>query len=87
MMRSPQLYGVPVDYATSDDKYLEGRRSDLIHTAAVLLDKNNMIRYDRKSGNFQVSLRTVVIQSKRVQTNKYMHSGILGQVSGAVSNY
>jgi pre-mRNA-splicing helicase BRR2 len=30
------------------------RRVDLIHAAAVLLDKNNLIKYDRKSGAFQV---------------------------------
>ena len=32
------------------------RRVDLIHAAAVLLDKNNLIKYDRKSGAFQVCL-------------------------------
>ena len=31
------------------------RRADLIHSAAALLDKNNLVKYDKKSGNFQVS--------------------------------
>lgn len=30
------------------------RRADLIHTAATLLDKTNLIKYDRKTGVFQV---------------------------------
>lgn len=35
---------------------LERRRADLIHTAAQVLDKANLVKYDRKSGNFQVCL-------------------------------
>ena len=27
----------------------------MAHTAAALLDKNNLIKYDRRSGNFQVT--------------------------------
>ena len=53
MLRNPQLYGVTVDEAEADP-LLEQRRADLIHTAASLLDKNNLIKYDRKSGAFQV---------------------------------
>jgi len=53
MLRAPTLYGVSHDQR-SNDKYLEQRRSDLVHTAAMLLDKHNMIRYDKKSGSFQV---------------------------------
>ena len=48
-----QLYGVPKDVAAVDPRLLE-RRLDLSHSAAVLLDKNNLIKYDRRSGNFQV---------------------------------
>ena len=36
-----------------DPRLLE-RRLDMAHSAAVLLDKNNLIKYDRRSGNFQV---------------------------------
>lgn len=53
MLRAPTLYGVSHDQRSSD-KYLEQRRSDLVHTGAMLLDKHNMIRYDKKSGSFQV---------------------------------
>ena len=58
MLRNPQLYGVTVDEAETDP-LLEQRRADLIHTAASLLDKNNLIKYDRKSGAFQV-MHTIV---------------------------
>ena len=53
MHRVLQLYGVPKDVAAVDRKLLD-RRLDLAHSAAVLLDKNNLIKYDRRSGNFQV---------------------------------
>lgn len=36
------------------------RRADLIHSAATQLDKNNLVKYDKKSGNFQVSACTLV---------------------------
>ena len=54
MMRNPQLYGVPLDALDSDRNLFE-RRMDLAHSAAVILDKNNLIKYDRRTGNFQVS--------------------------------
>jgi pre-mRNA-splicing helicase BRR2 len=54
MLRTPPLYGISVD-EYEGDKLLEQRRIDLIHTAATLLDKNSLIKYDRKSGNFQVT--------------------------------
>jgi pre-mRNA-splicing helicase BRR2 len=54
MLRSPTLYGISHEQKAGD-KYLEKFRSDLIHTAAMLLDKHNMIRYDKKTGNFQVT--------------------------------
>jgi len=54
MLRSPTLYGVTHE-ELAEDPELEQRRLDLIHTAASLLDKHNLIKYDRKSGNFQVT--------------------------------
>jgi hypothetical protein len=44
MLGSPQLYGVPLG-ALEDDLELEQHRLDLAHSAAVLLDKHNLIRY------------------------------------------
>lgn len=54
MMRNPQLYGVPLDVLDTDRNLFE-RRMDLAHSAANILDKNNLIKYDRRTGNFQVS--------------------------------
>ena len=44
---------MPKEQAQTDRRLLD-RRLDLAHSAAVLLDKNNLIKYDRRSGNFQV---------------------------------
>ncbi|WIA19957.1 hypothetical protein OEZ85_005838 [Tetradesmus obliquus] len=54
MLRSPALYGVPLG-ALEDDPLLLQHRLDLAHSAALLLDKNNLIRYDRRTGGFQVT--------------------------------
>ncbi|KAK8671368.1 hypothetical protein V6N13_037964 [Hibiscus sabdariffa] len=54
MVRNPTLYGLPAD-VLSRDLTLEERRADLIHSAATILDKNNLVKYDRKSGYFQVT--------------------------------
>ena len=37
-----------------EDRLLEQRRRNLVHTAALLLDKHNLVRYDKKSGHLQV---------------------------------
>ena len=60
MLQNPQLYGVTVDEAEADP-LLDQRRADLIHTAASLLDKNSLIKYDWKSGAFQVIGQSVYI--------------------------
>ncbi|KAF9504269.1 hypothetical protein BS47DRAFT_1355400 [Hydnum rufescens UP504] len=52
MLRSPSLYTIGVDYS-EDDPYLVQKRVDIVHTAAVLLEKGNLIKYDRKLGSFQ----------------------------------
>ncbi|CAK9317813.1 unnamed protein product [Citrullus colocynthis] len=54
MLRNPVLYGLPPDVLTRDIT-LEERRADLIHSAATILDRNNLVKYDRKSGYFQVT--------------------------------
>lgn len=51
MLRSPSLYGVSHDQL-KDDPLLQQRRKDIIHTAAIALDKNNLIKYDKKTGQF-----------------------------------
>ena len=52
MMQNPPLYGVPLD-AVDADPLLQDRRLDLAHTAAALLDRNNLVKYDRRSGSLQ----------------------------------
>ncbi|KAJ3033781.1 DEIH-box ATPase [Rhizophlyctis rosea] len=52
MLRNGPLYGVGVDEAR-EDPYLVQKRVDLIHSAATVLDKCNLVKYDKKSGKFQ----------------------------------
>ena len=52
MLKSPGLYSVGVDYQ-QDDEALVQKRADIIHTAAVLLEKGHLLKYERASGRFQ----------------------------------
>lgn len=54
MLRNPTIYGISYD-KLKDDKFLELHRADLIHTAALHLDRSGLIKYDRKYGHFQVT--------------------------------
>lgn len=47
-IRAPQVYSV--DWS-DDDKTLLTHRANMIHTAAVKLDKSGLARYDRTSGS------------------------------------
>jgi pre-mRNA-splicing helicase BRR2 len=47
MLRSPGLYGVSVDYQDPSDPTLLQKRADIIHSAAVLLEKCQLIKYER----------------------------------------
>eukprot|EP00124_Ichthyophonus_hoferi_P001685 Ihof_evm4s95 gene=Ihof_evmTU4s95 len=51
MLRSPALYGISID-SLEEDPYLEQQRADMIHTAASMLEKDGLIKYERKTGNF-----------------------------------
>ncbi|KAK0733880.1 Sec63 Brl domain-containing protein [Lasiosphaeria miniovina] len=51
MLRSPGLYSVGTEY--EDDEALEQKRVDLIHSAATVLKKSNLIKYDEKTGKLQ----------------------------------
>jgi pre-mRNA-splicing helicase BRR2 len=52
MLRNPGMYGVSKD-SVEEEPTLLRRRMDLANAAATLLDKHNLIKYDRKSGSFQ----------------------------------
>src|SRR3569833_3673906 len=51
MMRSPGLYLVGAEYA--EDEALEQKRGDLIHSAATVLRRTNLIKYDDNSGKMK----------------------------------
>ncbi|KKK26853.1 hypothetical protein ARAM_003451 [Aspergillus rambellii] len=51
MLRSPGLYSVGADY--ENDDALEQKRVDLIHSAAVVLEKAGLVKYDKKTGRLQ----------------------------------
>ena len=51
MLRSPHLYGISEE-EIAEDPLLVKRRTNLVHSAALILDKNNLIKYDKKSGTF-----------------------------------
>ncbi|CCG83995.1 protein of unknown function [Taphrina deformans PYCC 5710] len=51
MLHSPILYKVGAEYA--DDPTLQQKRIDLVHSAATLLAKCNLIKYDINTGAFQ----------------------------------
>lgn len=52
MLRNGGLYGVTLDDA-EQDPYLVQKRVDFVHAAANILDKCNLIKYDKKTGRFQ----------------------------------
>ena len=49
MLCAPGLYGVPPGEAEADPT-LRARRADLAHSAASILDRAGLVRYDRRSG-------------------------------------
>ncbi|KAH9840433.1 Sec63 Brl domain [Teratosphaeria destructans] len=51
MIRSPALYQVGADY--DEDETLEQKRVDLIHSAAAVLEKASLVKYDKKTGRLQ----------------------------------
>lgn len=53
MLRSPGLYSVGAEY--EDDDALEQKRVDLIHSAATVLEKSSLVRYEKKTGKLQAT--------------------------------
>ncbi|KAL8642146.1 MAG: hypothetical protein Q9228_001138 [Teloschistes exilis] len=53
MLRSPGLYSVGADY--ENDDALEQKRVDLIHSAATVLEKSSLVKYDKKTGKLQAT--------------------------------
>jgi len=54
MIQNPALYGIHNPQKTLEkDPTLKQRRLDLAHTAACILEKSHLLRYDRRSGALQ----------------------------------
>ncbi|CAK7199611.1 Pre-mRNA-splicing helicase BRR2 [Sporothrix eucalyptigena] len=53
MLRSPGLYQVGAEY--EDDEALEQKRVDLVHSAAMVLRKAGLAKYDDKTGRLQAT--------------------------------
>lgn len=54
MMKSPKIYNIPEEMK-KEDPYLIKRRTDLIHSSALLLEKNGLIKYNVRSGEFSTT--------------------------------
>ena len=54
MLRNPTLYSISYDNI-KEDPLLESHRANLIYTAASILDKSNLVKFDRRSGQMQVT--------------------------------
>jgi pre-mRNA-splicing helicase BRR2 len=53
LLRNPTLYGFPADVRDDKDPLLEQLRTDIAHSALTLLDKHQLIRYDKRLGTVQ----------------------------------
>ncbi|KAI9851780.1 MAG: DEIH-box ATPase [Thelocarpon superellum] len=53
MLRAPGLYSVGAEY--ENDEALEQKRVDLVHSAATVLEKSNLVKYEKKSGRLQAT--------------------------------
>ena len=70
MLRSPGLYSVGPEY--EEDNALEQKRVDLIHSAALVLEKSNLAKYDKKVGRLQAT------ELGRIASHYYItHSSML----------
>lgn len=52
MLKQPSLYSVGIDYQ-QDDAGLTQKGADIAHSAAVILEKCQLIKYERSTGRFQ----------------------------------
>lgn len=70
MLRSPGLYSVGAEYEKDDA--LEQKRVDLIHSAASVLEKSSLVKYDKKTGKLQAT------ELGRIASHYYItHSSML----------
>ncbi|KAL3318570.1 hypothetical protein Ciccas_002773 [Cichlidogyrus casuarinus] len=72
MLRNPSLYGIMPNYEQTDP-WLEQRRRDLVHSAALALEKSQLVKYDRRSGHL-ISTELGRIASHYYLTHETMQS-------------
>lgn len=53
MLKSPGLYSVGAEY--EDDNALEQKRVDLVHSAATVLERSSLVKYEKKTGKLQAT--------------------------------
>ncbi|KAJ3128871.1 DEIH-box ATPase [Nowakowskiella sp. JEL0407] len=53
MRRNPPLYSVTMEELEADETLLQ-KRIDLVHSAAMLLEKSGLLKYEKKTGKFQI---------------------------------
>jgi pre-mRNA-splicing helicase BRR2 len=54
MQKNPQLYGMSEESShKQSDPFFIHRLTNLIHSGAIILDKNGLVKYDRSEGTFK----------------------------------
>lgn len=82
MLKNPSLYSVSADYVDPSDPTFLQKRSDIIHTAAVLLEKAQLLKYNRATGAFQstelgkIASHYYVTYNSMQGYNKHLRSGM-----------
>ncbi|KAF5328959.1 hypothetical protein D9611_015070 [Ephemerocybe angulata] len=90
MLRSPALYGVSVDYHDPSDPTLLQKRADIIHSAAVHLEKCQLIKYERGgkgrfvgtelgriASHYYVSYNSMVVYNQHLREGTWGCQGVL----------
>ena len=60
MLRNPTRYNIPIE-EVENDPTLYMFRTNIAHTAACILDKYNLVKYDRKSGMHTIKYYTIIM--------------------------
>lgn len=84
MLGNPVLYSIPADYQ-DEDPQLRQKRADIVHTAAVKLEKSALVKYDRKTGTLQstelgrIAAHYYITHTSMATYNKHLRPGV-GQI-------
>ena len=81
MLRNPVLYGISVEDLEADP-LLQRHRGSLVHSAAIVLEKHGLIKYDRRNGGFQGTdlgkiASTFYVSNQTISTyNRYLKPNV-----------